>query len=78
MNISVAWEGGEDGGDLLCFGSGESRGHSRDGCAPQKEAGSFVRASGAAGSDAGGSCGEGCQLPYLLIAWADGVIVAWR
>lgn len=37
MNISVAWKAGRRGGDLLFFGSGESHGDFRGGCALPNE-----------------------------------------
>lgn len=72
-------ERGEERGDLLFFlALGSPTVTSRMAVPSKTKAGSLVRVSGAQGRNSGGSCGKGCQLPYLLIAWADGVIVAWR
>lgn len=71
-------ERGEERGNLLFLALGSPMVTLGMVVPSQMKAGSLVRVSGAQGMNAGGSCGKGCQLPYLLIAWADGVIVAWR
>jgi len=79
VNISIACKGGGDWGGLLSLLAVMKHMFTLVTVIPFKiENGNLEKISDHKLMNSGGSCGKGCQLPYRLIALADGVIVAWR